>query len=152
MRVLTPSKRDLADARLVIQSFESNYAAWGTGSELGQRPPSLDWRALYLMFVCDPDQMADLWRFTGINTGPDGDYELMCQSNTQIVDFRFFKVRKGLWSFAWIGNVVFNLDGRTLPVGSVAGRYQADMWHHFREYLGLRQNVYGSTNEAIAAM
>jgi hypothetical protein len=105
MKFVPPSKRDLADISVAIESFEE---AFGSVDALGRYDPSLDGISLWMMVKTDKKTMAMLWQDTGIDTGPESSYQNMLTGHDHKLYVKAFKAKRGFFGRErWAGNVFF---------------------------------------------
>jgi hypothetical protein len=147
MTKLKPNSRDIADAGLAISCFPN---AFGCVQPDGTYRESIDSTNMWMMIPTTPEEMAAVWKRTGISTGDT--FSQMLASKERRVTFIFYKVSRGWFKTAWIGNASLDFDSLTVFIGSTAGQTQAEIWSRFRSFLDGPGSLQDSPAAALAAI
>lgn len=115
--------------------------------------------ALWMMLPISQYKADELWINQRIDT--DGDqtgYANMLVSQNHMLYLKYFKVKSGLFSSRWVGNVKLLFDQQVqsfgnhtmqIDIGSVGGDSQHAMWEHFRRFLVAQERLFAGTMQAI---
>jgi hypothetical protein len=147
MRFVPPNKRDITDLSVATASFDE---AFGSVDPFGRYEPSRDGVSLWMMVEIDKETMATLWHDIGIDTGAESSYRSMLAGHGHKLYVKALKAKHGFFGKErWVGNVCFLFDRMQLPVGSVGGHTQSEMWQHFRKFINLEQRLFQGTIAAL---
>ncbi|MGO9594936.1 MAG: hypothetical protein ACLQFT_20000 [Steroidobacteraceae bacterium] len=150
LATLKLNTRDLSEVELAIQSFPGAY---GSVNEIGEFKPSVADLGMLVLFVPTSMQsMSEMWQRCGISTVGKSSYPQMREAAEHTIDIYFFKVRKGWFKVAWVGNVLFGFGNLHIGAGSIAGRTQAAMWRQLHEFMDGDGRLYDSTADALRGL
>jgi hypothetical protein len=147
---LQPNSSDIDTAGLEISGFPE---AWGCASPDGAYRPSIDLTRMWMMIPTTREEMASIWKRAGISKAKCDSFPQMLESEERNIRIACFKVKRGLFKTAWIGDVRLEFDTRTVFIGRTARLTQSQMWQHFRSFLDdTGGSLHDSTAAAIAAL
>lgn len=158
MKICSPSQRDLAECKRSIETFEDATGSFNFKGEF--EPDHGHPFAVWMILPISQEKADELLTNQGIET--DGDetaYKDMLASESHDIDIRFFKVKTGLFSTRWVGNLKllfgsnvlsFKDDLQQIDIGSIGGDSQASMWDQFRRVLTGKARLFAGTIEAVA--
>jgi len=128
-----PNARDLAQVGLVIRSFPGAY---GSVNQRGEFRPSIgDPRMLVLFVPTSMQGMSEMWKRCGIAIDGQRSYPQMREAPEHALNVYFFKVKRGWFKSAWVGNIQFNFGDRHVDAGSISGQTQSAMWQQLRQFI-----------------
>ena len=157
MKLTRPSRQDLDTCRRTIETFEG---ASGSFNFMGEFQPDANHPfALWMMLPITRDKADELWINQSIDTqGDQTGYADMLTSENYMLYMKYFKVKTGMFSSRWVGNLKLLFDAgahsfgkntRQIDIGSVGGDSQNVMWEHFRRVLVGKDRLFSGTMQAI---
>jgi hypothetical protein len=158
MKIRRPSQQDLDTCRRAIETFEDASGSFNFMGEFEQDHGHPF--ALWMMLSITRNRADELWINQGIETeGDHTAYKDMLAGESHQLYLKYFKIKAGLISYRWVGNVKllfgsdalsFKDDRKQIDIGSVGGDSQESMWEHFRRVLTGKGRLFAGTLEAVA--